>query len=127
MSKQGDGEEGGGEGGEVASEALSICNSLVAALDKWEMQRLLGGPYDDRVGGWAEGRVGGEGVQWEGGVMCGEGVQWEGVVMCGEGVQWEGAVMCGEGVQWEGVVMCGGSAESVFEAEELLVDSGWSH
>lgn len=34
---------------ELAGEASSICDSLGRKLDAWEMQRLLGGPYDDRV------------------------------------------------------------------------------
>ena len=29
-------------------EAAAICDALGGALEAWEVQRLLGGPYDDR-------------------------------------------------------------------------------
>ena len=46
------------EDAKVAAEAHGICDGLSRELEKWETQRLLGGPYDDRVredklsGGW---------------------------------------------------------------------------
>ena len=32
----------------VALEAAAICDALGGALEAWEVQQLLGGPYDDR-------------------------------------------------------------------------------
>ncbi|KAL4447579.1 hypothetical protein ABPG75_004798 [Micractinium tetrahymenae] len=38
----------GGAAAEVAAEAAGICDALDRALEAWELQRLLGGPYDGR-------------------------------------------------------------------------------
>jgi peptide chain release factor 2 len=48
----------------VAEEAAAICDGLVAALEGWELRRLLGGPYDDR------GAVLTIQVRWQAGMAC---------------------------------------------------------
>lgn len=41
-------EEGGYQQTELAAEACAIADGLAASLDRWELRRLLSGPYDAR-------------------------------------------------------------------------------